>query len=106
TVVAAKLFGQRLPGLAGKDRAIATKLLEGGVIVGALRLPLMHPLRQRVTRQAKELRPHAGKVASRALSCHRHAHRHAAFRSTMSITRARWARALPNSSALARARLK
>ena len=48
--VAAQLIGQRLPGLAGKDRAIVTKLLEGGVIVGASRLPLMHPLRQRMIR--------------------------------------------------------
>jgi hypothetical protein len=30
----------------GKDRAIAAKLLEGSVIVGALRLPLMQALRQ------------------------------------------------------------
>ena len=101
-IVAAELSGQRLPGFVGQDRAIAAEFLEGGVIVGALRLPPMHPLRQRAIRQAQELWPHAGKVALLALACHRHA----AFFSTMSMTRARCVRALPNSSALARARLK
>jgi hypothetical protein len=83
TIVAAQLVGQRFPGFARPNRAIAAELLEGGVIVGALRLPSMHPLRQRMIRQAQELRPHDAKVALLALACHRHA----AFFSTMSMTR-------------------
>ena len=48
--IAVELGGQRLPGFAGQDRALAAKLLEGGVIVGASRFPLMQALCQRVIR--------------------------------------------------------